>query len=353
MKLIYSALLFLASGAVLLAQSEKETILSNASIDRKNGSLFIQFDGQAGQKTVKRDYRQILIPVIRNGADSVAMPAIIIQGRKKRLITERQMRSGNYNNVYPDALYSSNGDEFEYTAVIPFQSWMNGSSLSVNTYEEGCCKTDFLTSNVLASNLSFLEPIVEEIVVVTPAPEPIMASQTVTLEFKVASSVIIEDFSNNAEQLAVMCKLLNLQTGSNTSMKIDRIEIRGFASPEGSVDYNKRLAQSRAETLKQYILYHYPSIPESAIHIQNGVIDWNGLSKLVQASGMAEKQQVLDLINNTPHGEELTMKLKQINGGRTYKYMLDNLYPRLRFVYGVDFFWVNQEDVTETMEIIE
>lgn len=353
MKLIYSALLFLASGAILLAQSEKETILSNASIEKKDGSLFIQFDGQVGTKAVKRDYRQILIPVIRNGADSVTMPAILIQGRKKRLITERQMRSDNYNNEYPDALYSSNGDVFEYTAATPYQTWMNRSSLSVNIYKEGCCKTDFLSSNILASNLDFAEPVVEEIVVVTPAPKPIMASQTVTLEFKVASSVIIEDFSNNAEQLAAMRKLLNLQTGSNTSMKIDRIEIRGFASPEGSVDYNKRLAQSRAETLKQYILYHYPSIPESAIHIQNEVIDWHGLSKLVQTSEMAEKRQVLDLINNTPHGEELTIKLKQINGGKTYKYMLEYLYPRLRFVYGIDFFWVNQEDVTETMEIIE
>lgn len=353
MKLIYSALLFLVSGATVLAQSEKETTLSDASINKRDGSLFVQFDGQVGQKVVKRDYRQILIPVLRNGTDSVAMPPIIIQGRKKRIITERQIRSGNYNNVYPDALYSSNGDEFEYTAAIPFQSWMNGSSLSVNTYEEGCCETDFLTTNVLARNLNFADPIVEEVVVITPAPQPVLASQTITLEFKVASSVIIEDFANNAIQLAQMRQLLGMQTSSDSPMKVDRIEIRGFASPEGSVEYNKRLAQSRAETLKQYILHHYPMIPASSIHIQNGVIDWDGLSKLVQASDMNEKQQVIDLINNTPHGEELTLKLKQINGGKTYKYMLENLYPRLRFVYGVDFFWINQEDITDTMELIE
>lgn len=353
MKLIYSALLFLVSGAIVLAQSEKETTLSEASINKRDGSLFVQFHGQVGQKVVKRNYRQILIPVLRNGTDSVAMPAIIIQGRKKRIITERQKRSGKYNNVYPEALYFSNGEVFEYTVAIPFQSWMNESSLSVNTYEEGCCVTDFLTTKVLARNLNFAEPIVEEVEIITPAPQPVLASQTVRVEFKVASSVIIEDFANNAIQLAQMRQLLGLQTSPDSPMKVDRIEIRGFASPEGSVDYNKRLAQSRAATLKQYILHHYPMIQASSILIQDGVIDWVGLSKLVQASDMKEKQQVIDLINNTAHGEELTLKIKQINGGKTYKYMLENLFPRLRFVYGIDFFWINHSDITDSMELIE
>jgi hypothetical protein len=67
------------------------------------------------------------------------------------------------------------------------------------------------------------------------------------------------------------------------------------------------------------------------LHI--GGEDWEGLRELVASSQMADKGIVLQIIDNVPlaegnHGREA--RLKELNGGASYRYMYDHLFPELR-----------------------
>lgn len=119
---------------------------------------------------------------------------------------------------------------------------------------------------------------------------------------------------------------------------IDKIVIRSYASPDGSSKANERLAAGRAEELKAYLVRE-GDIPPALIEHHAEGIAWDRLREMVAASDMQHKEEVLEILDNTPvwvHDSEgnITGSRKQqlmdLNGGRTYNYMLENFFPDLR-----------------------
>lgn len=121
--------------------------------------------------------------------------------------------------------------------------------------------------------------------------------------------------------------------------RLSRIEVVGFASPEGPYELNQRLARQRAANLAKYLTTH-SSIPDSLIVIHDRGIDWGGLTKVVSESEMSYKDEVLAMIDSVP---EITyapgtkrivgsrkQKLMKIDGGRPWRWMLNKYYPYLR-----------------------
>jgi len=69
--------------------------------------------------------------------------------------------------------------------------------------------------------------------------------------------------------------------------------------------------------------------------------DWEGLGRLVEKDPVmheAEKQDILGIIKGSSGYDQKDRLVMQYNGGRTYRYMLSNLYPLLRkSVYRIEF----------------
>jgi hypothetical protein len=116
---------------------------------------------------------------------------------------------------------------------------------------------------------------------------------------------------------------------SSDSVKVSRVDIEGYASPEGPLQRNKNLGQRRAEALRDYILEKEHRLDASQIRTISGGEDWYGLRELVISSDMVGKDQVLNIIDNVPESQRKA-RLQALNGGRTYRGMLDILYPQLR-----------------------
>jgi hypothetical protein len=116
---------------------------------------------------------------------------------------------------------------------------------------------------------------------------------------------------------------------------VSRVDIEGYASPEGPYERNVRLGQNRANALKAYILDKEKRLSDSQIRATSGAEDWEGLRELVVASDMVGKDQVLNIIDNVPEAQRKA-RIQALNGGRTYRSMLDVLYPQLRSACYVD-----------------
>ena len=154
---------------------------------------------------------------------------------------------------------------------------------------------------------------------------------TSVVQFKVGSHMIDMNIPGNKELLNAVGKAFRLILDDpNASLK--QIVIAGYASPEGSLAFNTALAQKRAESFKNY-LQHNLDMPQDdkLFELYNGREDWDGLRKLVAASDMEYRQEVLDIIDSyTIEQEERKTKLKQLAEGKPYAYMLDSFYPSLR-----------------------
>ena len=119
------------------------------------------------------------------------------------------------------------------------------------------------------------------------------------------------------------------------SPRIDSIKIYAWASPEGGYAYNKWLSQERAKAAKQFLLKHSPDslkLNSDKIIISPIAENWEGLCQCVEQEYFrSDRETVLQILHNTKISDEVRkFRLKKLDGGRTWTYLVRNYMPRLR-----------------------
>lgn len=119
------------------------------------------------------------------------------------------------------------------------------------------------------------------------------------------------------------------------SPRIDSITIYAWASPEGGSRHNRLLSEGRAESAKAFLLSLSPDpakFNEGKIRISPESENWAGLLALVLKNyERADRGKVLEILNDkTISNEARKYRLQRLDGGRTWRYLIDNYMPELR-----------------------
>ena len=109
-----------------------------------------------------------------------------------------------------------------------------------------------------------------------------------------------------------------------------QVWVCGSASPEGLWQYNVDLSQERTDAAVNY-LKAVLDIPEDKIHAESLNEDWDRLAELVEASDLQYKEMVLHIIRTKTWGDR-KRALQQIDGGRVWKILEKDFFPKLRCV---------------------
>jgi outer membrane protein OmpA-like peptidoglycan-associated protein len=115
------------------------------------------------------------------------------------------------------------------------------------------------------------------------------------------------------------------------SAKIERIKITAYSSPEGDGPHNYELSRQRAETLCRYMAETF-GLPEDLFIVSDGGENWELLRAAIAinheltATERADLARILD-VEDIVKRKQL---LKSYNGGRTYQWLLREIYPSLR-----------------------
>lgn len=131
------------------------------------------------------------------------------------------------------------------------------------------------------------------------------------------------DYRGNAATLDTIVSITR-QIMADTTSSVKVIQIVGLASPEGSVARNNLLGQNRAVALRNYIQSRV-SVPDTAFELCNGGEAWSELRSQVEELDMEGRDQLLGIIDNEPDPDVRERKMKRLNGGRTYRYLKDNV----------------------------
>jgi len=171
-------------------------------------------------------------------------------------------------------------------------------------------------------------------------------NNAIVVYFRVNHTNIEPDFRSNYQTLVDLISVVKAMEKSGDA-HVSRVVIAGFASPEGSFSHNMYLASTRANVLREFIRIN-THIDMSDIQIYNGGEDWDGLRKMVAASNMFDKQQVLRIIDapqvyDDHHPGGRLAQLKMLDEGRTYRYMFDNFFPDLRNATYIRVFYENNK----------
>ena len=159
------------------------------------------------------------------------------------------------------------------------------------------------------------------------------------------------DFGNNASELEKILAAF-ASVGDDDDVPLTGVSLCGYASPEGSIARNRQLSEGRAVALKKYLMTKF-DYPESFYSTRFGGEDWEGLAALVENSDMRYKQEVLELIANVPVEQNREARLMALKGGEPYRWMLKELFPKLRRVTFKADYNVRQFNIEEAKEIVK
>ena len=186
---------------------------------------------------------------------------------------------------------------------------------------------------------------VKKIVMVVLMPTTLLAnayaasiqdSLRTTIYFRPGYSLLELSYRDNAANMKALT--LGIQTiKGNPCVQLQHIRILSAASPEGNSALNKRVAKRRGERLRDY-LKETLVLPDSIFTVSSAGEDWQGLAALIAREKTPWRNKALQIIRHTPEWVTRNGKvvdgrkrqLQNLDGGKAWKYMLDNHFYTLR-----------------------
>ncbi len=357
--LIYLFLLLTPSLCLAQRQGDNRSKVSvhDFKLLQERSVVTIDFVLEIGSKASVKNNTLTIIPVLTNGPTSMELQPVVVRGKRAQTLYERRFIASPRTAERleePQVITAHNGQKVRYHAVIPFAEWMPGSVLMLEGVDEGCCEAvrtnlglvadrlivpeaDFIgTEEVVIPGpvLTTAEKLAKRFPFVKPAGSGENFSRAgLTVHFHLGKHVVDRNYRSNSQSLVDLLSVVAEIQRSDDS-QIDRIVIAGFASPEGAYVHNMKLSERRAEAVREIIVRNTSLRPE-VIEAYGGGEDWEGLRRLVEASHMPDKQEVLYIIDNVPIWDSYRMRgreseLMRLDSGVTYRYMARNFFPELR-----------------------
>ena len=135
------------------------------------------------------------------------------------------------------------------------------------------------------------------------------------------------ELQNNTVQEFV--RLLKDIAAKQETLRLDNVEVTGFASPDGGVDVNDRLASNRRAVAQKYVDQQMKKAgADGNIDTKYTAEDWDGFQKLVAASNIQDKDVILRVLSMYQDPEEREAQIRNISSA--FRELADGILPQLR-----------------------
>ena len=119
---------------------------------------------------------------------------------------------------------------------------------------------------------------------------------------------------------------------SDTALYVKRVGLSGFSSIEGPYAVNERLARDRARSFRDHLEAGYSLSESVPVDISWVAEDWGGLYTMLLDVQFSGREEVLRLIEEVDVFRGREGQLMRVRGGKVYKWLLSDYFPRLRRV---------------------
>ena len=135
------------------------------------------------------------------------------------------------------------------------------------------------------------------------------------------------ELQNNSVQEFV--RLLKDIAAKQETLRLDNVEVTGFASPDGGYDVNDRLASNRRAVAQKYVDQQMKQAgANGSIDTKYTAEDWDGFKQLVQASNIQDKDVILRVLSMYQDPEEREAQIRNISSA--FRELADGILPQLR-----------------------
>ena len=331
----FFAVMVIVLGTGMLADAQ--TVIGNEKMFHDADSVTVTFDLDTDNTDLPVRRKEVILPYIYNEKDTLYLDVVEVYGRG-RYKRERQVNAVNGDRDWElgeNQVMKKEG-LYCYESKVPLKRWMKVANLGIRRQIVGCaCESDVTDENIAQDSL-FKDPQVQRRI-----PEYVLADvdrmwdfgrDELEIVFKVSKTEIDSSVFDNEITFGKILKAVD-NIFRNPKYRFDKIQVAGYASPEGPPAFNNWLGENRAKALIDYIIKHRPqyNLTMDNFEIVNGEENWAGLRRVLVGSNMKGKDQVIAIIDDEKlNGEQKKLKIWAMEQGRVWRRMLKNIYPYLR-----------------------
>ncbi len=286
-------------------------------LETHGGTITLTLDATFAEKYFAKKANVTFTPVLVYNGTETAFKSIVIQGEKA---------AGGEKTIF----YTPGGD-FSYKDEIAYNSDMKDASLELRAVAKIKKKEKVLGPRTIAQG-----------VIATPTrvvsneesadnnhgyEHETILEETATIYFLVNQSNIRTTEKSDDD-------IKGLKAFAKNGYKTHSIEIKSFASPEGSVNTNDDVSENRMKSTLSYTKRLLRSLKvdgarNSELYTETSVgEDWEGFESLVRASGIKDRRRINKIVNSV---EDLELREQQIRDlSEIYDALEGDVLPQLR-----------------------
>lgn len=329
-------------------------LAGKAEVFRSGDRLFVRLPLEAGAITANEQI--VYTPVVVNGDDALPLAPVVFTGRIREKVNLRRERlygtapvpEGAFTNVVVRNRRDAAENTVLFEGDVPFEPWMAGGRVVLYRDLEGCAGVQIALPPLVVAGIA--APVQPQLSFIVPAEGPAKRRSekiTAVVHFPQGRSVLLRNFADNRRELQRIDSLTERLRGSD-SLAIDRIALRGYASPEDTYAFNTRLSANRVRSIRKYLCDKF-GFAEADFTTSTVPEDWDSLRRWVVVSDLPYRDDVLAVIDTVSDPDARDAGLWRIDGGKTYLKLLHEVYPQLRRVdysigYSLPFYTTSQAE---------
>ena len=319
-----SLFLSLIAAAVVLASCNKtlpnpEQITVNPSpLELKGGKVNAEITGTFPQKKFAKKGVLVVTPVLKyNGQEAVGEPVVYVgEKAKENGRTVNYKFGGTYSQ---SCSYDFVPEMTTSELYLRFEARVGKKVIEIPDLKiaDGVRVTAELAQakdNKTATTPDKFQRVIQEL---TEAD----------IKFLIQSAELRSKETKSDEMQALQAAIKDAKDAENK--EISKIEVAGYASPDGGMDLNEKLAQNRQKAAANFLK---KDLKKNKLNneIQSNITaeDWEGFRKAMENSNMQDKDLVLRVLSMYSDPEEREAQIKNLSS--VYGTIAEEILPALR-----------------------
>ena len=228
-----------------------------------------------------------------------------------------------------------NGGTFTYNGNFKYQPEMAQSELYVTFEATKKGKPFELAAVKIADGVIATSELYSETAKGANTAESKDAFQRIIKDVKDANIMFIIQQANvrasetKSDAVKELVNALKEFTADTKHYAVDNIEISAYASPDGGVKLNDKLAAQREKNAANYVKNEVKRAKSSAaIESKYTAQDWDGFKALVEKSNLQDKDLILRVLSMYDDPEKREAEIKNLSA--VYKDLAADILPQLR-----------------------
>lgn len=293
-------------------------------LEVKGDSITFTIKGTYPEKMFPKKATVVSTPVLKyNGGEKTFKPVTLIgeqvEGKGTKITYEK-------------------GGSFSYTSnKIAYTPEMLEATLELRTEGQVKSKTKALPDKKVADGVIATPLLVvgdDKVIAAKDAfTKDVQRSQTANIFYLINESNV-RSSELSAESVAKFKEFVLDAVAKGSQFK--GINVSAYASPDGELSLNTRLAEQRAETAKKAMMNLFKdkkskvdvAAVDSFYTTVTTAEDWEGFKTAMEASSIADKDLILRVLTMYPDGETREKEIKNLSA--TYTEVADKILPQLR-----------------------